>query len=101
MTGCHFAKEDKVDGKLLSQFNVNDLKALKQELAELLEEDAKYDKLRSLPLYSKVNFIEQWLNLSQFSLGNDRTLTLEWVQGRIQEIILNNVTTDWSVYDDD
>jgi hypothetical protein len=71
MTGCHFAKEDKVDGKLLSQFNVNDLKALKQELAELLEEDAKYDKLRSLPLYSKVNFIEQWLNLSQFSLGND------------------------------
>jgi hypothetical protein len=24
----------------------------KQELAELLEEDAKYDKLRSLPLYS-------------------------------------------------
>ena len=29
-----------------------DLKALKQELAELLEEDAKYDKLRSLPLYS-------------------------------------------------
>jgi hypothetical protein len=32
--------------------NINDLKALKQELAELLEEDAKYDKLRSLPLYS-------------------------------------------------
>jgi hypothetical protein len=25
---------------------------LKQELADLLEEDAKYDKLRSLPLYS-------------------------------------------------
>jgi hypothetical protein len=32
--------------------NSDDLKALKQELAELLEEeDAKYDKLRSLPLY--------------------------------------------------
>jgi hypothetical protein len=30
----------------------NDVKALKQELAELLEEDAKADKLRSLPLYS-------------------------------------------------
>jgi adenine-specific DNA methylase len=30
----------------------NDLKALKQELAELVEEDAKADKLRSLPLYS-------------------------------------------------
>jgi hypothetical protein len=30
----------------------DDIKAYKQELAELLEEDAKYDKLRSLPLYS-------------------------------------------------
>jgi hypothetical protein len=28
------------------------MKQLKAELAELLEEDAKYDKLRSLPLYS-------------------------------------------------
>ena len=32
--------------------NDNDLKALKQELADLLEEEAKADKLRSLPLYS-------------------------------------------------
>ena len=32
--------------------NVNDIKALRQELAELLEEDDKADKLRSLPLYS-------------------------------------------------
>jgi hypothetical protein len=32
--------------------NINDLKQLKQELAELLEQDAKTDKLRSLPLYS-------------------------------------------------
>jgi hypothetical protein len=31
---------------------INDVKAVKQELAELLEEDAKVDKLRSLPLYS-------------------------------------------------
>jgi adenine-specific DNA methylase len=30
----------------------NDIKQLKQELADLLEEDAKADKLRSLPLYS-------------------------------------------------
>jgi hypothetical protein len=28
------------------------LKQLKQELADLLEEDAKADKLRNLPLYS-------------------------------------------------
>jgi hypothetical protein len=32
--------------------NKDDLKQLKQEVAELLEEDAKADKLRSLPLYS-------------------------------------------------
>ena len=28
-----------------------------------------------------------------------RIQALEWVQGRIQDIILNNVTTDWPVYD--
>jgi hypothetical protein len=32
--------------------NNNDLKRLKQELAALLAQDAKADKLRSLPLYS-------------------------------------------------
>ena len=32
--------------------NNNDLKQLKAELTELLEEEAKADKLRSLPLYS-------------------------------------------------
>jgi hypothetical protein len=47
--------------------NINDLKTLKAELAGLSEKDAKADKLRCLPLYSKVNFIEHWLNLSQFS----------------------------------
>ena len=32
--------------------NINDLQQLKQELADLLLEDAEADKLRSLPLYS-------------------------------------------------
>ena len=32
--------------------NINDIKMLKAELAELLEEHARADKLRSLPLYS-------------------------------------------------
>jgi DNA-directed RNA polymerase subunit RPC12/RpoP len=32
--------------------NNDDVKQLKQELADLLEEDAKADKLRSLPLYN-------------------------------------------------
>ncbi len=30
-----------------------------------------------------------------------RIQALEWVQGTIQDLILNNVTTDWPVYDDD
>jgi hypothetical protein len=29
-----------------------------------------------------------------------RIQALEWVQGQIQNIILNNVTTDWPVYDE-
>jgi hypothetical protein len=29
-----------------------------------------------------------------------RIQALEWVQGKIQDIILNNVTTDWPFYDD-
>jgi hypothetical protein len=28
-----------------------------------------------------------------------RIQALEWVQGRIQDIIVNNVTRDWPVYD--
>jgi len=30
-----------------------------------------------------------------------RIQALEWVQGRIQDLILDNVTTDWRVYNDD
>jgi hypothetical protein len=26
---------------------------------------------------------------------------LEWVQAQIQDLVLNNVTTDWPVYNDD
>jgi hypothetical protein len=29
-----------------------------------------------------------------------RIQALEWVQGTIQDLILNNVTTDWPVYDE-
>jgi len=45
--------ENYYDGAASSSDKKNDdLKALKQELADLLAEDAKYDKFRSLPLYS-------------------------------------------------
>jgi hypothetical protein len=29
-----------------------------------------------------------------------RIQALEWVQGRIQDLILNNITRDWPVYND-
>ncbi len=35
-----------MDGNYYHGANINDIEALKQELTELLEEDAKYDKLR-------------------------------------------------------
>ena len=30
-----------------------------------------------------------------------RIQSLEWVQGQIQHIILNDITTDWLICDDD
>jgi hypothetical protein len=38
--------------KILRPSYVNEVKQIKQELAELLEEESKADKLRSLPSYS-------------------------------------------------
>ena len=47
-------------------------KCMNDDIIHDKRKDAKDDKLRCLTLYSKVNFIEHWFNLSQFSL------TLEW-----------------------
>jgi len=40
-------------------------------------------------------------NLPNIDMLMIRIQALEWVQGRIQDLILNDVTTDWPVYDDD
>ncbi|MFL6411982.1 MAG: hypothetical protein ACJ71K_12185 [Nitrososphaeraceae archaeon] len=50
----HYPHHYRRSGNLNSSNNKdnNNVKQLKAELAELLEEDAKADKLRSLPLYS-------------------------------------------------
>ena len=37
-------------------------------------------------------------NIDMFMI---RIQALEWVQGQIQDIILNDVTTNWPVYNDD
>ncbi|MFL6457412.1 MAG: hypothetical protein ACJ71G_10665 [Nitrososphaeraceae archaeon] len=50
----HYPNHYRRSGNLNSSNNKdnNNVKQLKAELAELLEEDAKADRLRSLPLYS-------------------------------------------------
>ena len=40
-------------------------------------------------------------NLPNIDMFMIRIQALEWVQGQIQDLILNNVTTDWPVYNDD
>jgi hypothetical protein len=53
----------------------------------------------------KINKLRTIMQKSDNHLEADMSMiriqALEWVQGRIQDIILNNVTTDWPVYNDD
>ena len=50
----------------------------------------------------KINKIRTIMQKSDNHLDADMSMiriqTLEWVQGTIQDIILNNVTRDWLVY---
>jgi hypothetical protein len=50
----------------------------------------------------KINKLRIAMQKSNKPLEGDmlmiRIQALEWVQGRIQDIILNNVTRDWPVY---
>jgi inosine/xanthosine triphosphate pyrophosphatase family protein len=51
----------------------------------------------------KINKLRAIMQKSNTHLEADTSMiriqVLEWVQGQIQDIILNNVTTDWPVYD--
>ena len=53
----------------------------------------------------KINHLRVAMDKSNNLLNNDmliiRIQALQWVQGQIQDLILNNVTTDWPVYDED
>jgi hypothetical protein len=40
-------------------------------------------------------------NLPKIDMLMIRIQALEWVQGKIQDLILDNVTTDWPFYDND
>jgi protein-arginine kinase activator protein McsA len=51
--GLYTLNRHRSNGNIGNNINKDDnVKQLKAELADLLEEDEKYDKLRSLPLYS-------------------------------------------------
>ena len=54
--------------------------------------ELKINKLRTI-MQKSDNHYETDMNMI-------RIQALEWVQGRIQDIILNNITTDWPVYND-
>jgi hypothetical protein len=40
-------------------------------------------------------------NHYQADMAMIRIQALEWTQGQIQDLILNNVTTDWPLYNDE
>ena len=80
---------------------------------------AQYIKHDSLEVKDVVNFADRFwyvlelkkrklkaiMEKSNNHLDADMTMiriqALEWVQGTIQDLILNNVTTDWPVYEDE
>ena len=53
----------------------------------------------------KINHLRVAMDKSDNLLNSDmimiRIQALQWVQGQIQDIILDNVTTDWPFYYDD
>jgi hypothetical protein len=53
----------------------------------------------------KINKLRITMQKSNTPLEGDIVMikiqALEWVQGQIQDIILNHVTRDWPFYDDD
>ena len=53
----------------------------------------------------KINHLRVAMEKSNNLLNSDmimiRIQALQWVQGQIQDLILDNVTTDWPFYDDD
>jgi hypothetical protein len=53
----------------------------------------------------KINHIRVAMDKSNNLLNSDmlmiRIQALQWVQGQIQDLVLDNVTTDWPFYDND
>jgi hypothetical protein len=80
--GAHYIKHDSPEVKEVIDFA--------DRLWYILE--LKIKKLR--------NILQKSNNHYESDMIMIRIQALEWVQGQIQNIILNNVTTDWPVYDE-
>ena len=76
----------------------NNIKANSPEVKEVVD---FAERLRYV-LELKINKLRIAMQKSDTPLEGDmlmiRIQALEWVQGRIQDLILNNVTRNWPVY---
>src|ERR1041385_8346045 len=87
-------------------FNANTAKApnIKHNSPEVKDVCYFAERVRHM-LDVKINHLRTAMEKSDNLLKSDmimiRIQALEWVQGQIQDLILDNVTTDWPFYDND
>ena len=87
-------------------FNYNTAKApnIKHNSSEVKDVCYFAERVRHM-LDVKINRLRIAMEKSDNLLNSDmlmiRIQELQWVQGRIQDFILDNVTTDWPFYDND
>jgi hypothetical protein len=94
-------------------------KQRQEQMNRLNTAKAPYIKHDSPEVKDVVNFADRFWYVLELKIKKLRTImqksdnhyeadmttiriqALEWTQGTIQDLILNNVTTNWPVYDDD
>jgi hypothetical protein len=66
--------------------------------------DINFAKMLEDSIDDKINQSREEMNEYHNPIFNQSLLieiqALEWIQGKIQDLILDNVTTDWQFYDD-
>ena len=89
----------------MSNNNLNTARApsIKHDSPEVKDVCYFAERIRYM-LAVKINHLRIAMQKSDNLLNSDmlmiRIQALEWVQGKIQDLILDNVTTDWPFYDD-
>jgi hypothetical protein len=71
------------------------------EVKEVVDFADRFWYVLELKIKKLRNIMQKSNNHYDADMAMIRIQALEWVQGQIQDIILNNVTTDWPVYYDD